>query len=74
MGLLNQNCFGPFLPTAYMNILHSINNEVPDQFDPDLFIKSYDAQVGKSHDSPNLKEALEGPYYEEFAEVMKMEI
>ena len=74
MGLLNHNHFDPFLPTVYLNMLHSIDNEVSDQFAPDLFIKLYNAQVGKTPNSPNLKKALEGPYHEEFVESTKKEI
>ena len=74
MGLINSTLFEPFMPTEYFNMINAVCNDVPDTFAPDLFIKAYNARTGHNPDSPNLKEALEGPHREQFLLAMQKEL
>jgi hypothetical protein len=74
MGLINSEKFEPFMPIEYSNMINEICDNVQDTFAPDIFIKAYNSRTNQNPDSPNLKEALEGPHREEFLEAMKKEL
>ena len=74
MGLINKNSFSPILPVAYYDMLESLRVGIQDQFAPDLFVKAYNAHKGNNPDSPTLKEALDGPYCEQFLDAMQQEL
>ena len=63
----------PYLPLAYYNMINTDSNSgILDKFEPHMFSECHKVSTNNDPDSPSFKEAMQGPYQEEFLNAMGM--